>query len=146
MTDTITVRKSTMSEIRSVLRSFTMLCDGCHKFYCDCSLSNELSRAKATIKFIDELRNEKEELFYIDNPILLIKRRIIKAIEQAKRPLRFGEIIVRDVYKQRKYNILRNMVKYGEIKSFIRNSHTFYTLVGNKKQHTKHTKKGHYGI
>jgi len=135
MTDTITVRRSTLSEIRSALRAFTMLCDNCHKYYCDCMLHNELSKAKFIIKTIDNLRNEKEERYYIDNPLLSIKRKVILALEQAKRPLRFGEIIMKDVYKQRKYSILRDMAKRGEIISFVKNERTFYAL--NKGHNNK---------
>jgi len=34
------------------------------------------------------------------------------------------------VYKQRKYNILRQMVKNHEIRSFVKNKQTFYALAG----------------
>lgn len=141
MDSVVKVRRSFLNDIRAFCNSFAGLCEGCFMKPCNCPNVDIISRAKHLIMRIDNIRDAEEERYFIDNPNEEMFARIIRAIEQAGRPVRSEEIRLEGVYRQRKAWALKHMVRHGRLEMSIENNVPFYSvgIYGNAttQQHKK---------
>jgi len=148
MDEVIKVRRSFLNEIRAFCNCLTSFCNGCYHNPCNCGMENEIRIAKQMIVKLDNLRNAREEQYFIANPIEENELRIKKAIIKAGRPVRFGEIYLERTSKQKKNWLLERMIRRGALEITISNGVRYFALPcrNGNTHNNNNTKKGHYGI
>ena len=111
----VKVSRSFLNRIRGFLNIFAGECRGCMRRVstgcvgCDSLVASELMRE------IDNIKDSKEERYFVENPSEEIKSRIVRALEQAGKPVPSVCIRLSGVDKQRKRVILRKMFAAGII-------------------------------
>ena len=125
----VKVRRSFLNELRALLVAFRSLCDSCYRGACDCILSDEMARAKRMIVRIDNLRDAREERFYVEHPENELFDRILIAVRQGGGRVRPQEIRV-GVSRQRKHKALKTLVRRGKLLRQVTDGETFYAIKG----------------
>lgn len=152
MDDKIQVPLSFLTQLRGFINIFASECDVCYRSKSNC-IGCVYGRAKKLIIELDHVRDVREEQYFIDNPFEERMHRIIKAIQQAGRPVLSKEIYLPDVYRGLKRWTLKTMCERNILGSTVGEDghYRFYIKKGlpksnptNKKQLKKKGK--NYGI
>lgn len=132
----VSVKRSFLNEIRGFLNVFARLCSGCFRRPCDCENYITINRAKRLISEIDAVRDADEENYFIENPAEERFARILKAVEQAGRPVRSDEIRLEGVYRQKKFSTIKTMVRRKMLSVTVRGGVKYYEIFSDTDKHT----------
>lgn len=135
MDSVVKVRRSFLNEVRGFCNMFASLCERCFSKPCNCANAEIIHRAKNLIFRIDNIRDADEERYFVENPSEELFARIVKAIEQAGRPVCAKEIRLNGVYRQRKQWALNHMIKKGRLELTLVNGTRYFSVgsYGNNK-------------
>lgn len=115
----IKVQRSFLNVIRGFLNVFAQQCNCCMRAKPISCVGCMYGRAKDLMRQLDAVRDAEEEKYYIDNPMIARQKRIVRAIEQADRPLLSKEIKIPDVSRGLKKWTLKIMCERNILGSFV---------------------------
>lgn len=125
----IKVPRSFLNTIRGFLNVFAQQCANCLKSKPISCVGCLYGRAKDLIRQLDSIKNVEEEKYFVANPVEERQRIIIKAINQAGRPLLSREIRVPGITRHLKKWTLKEMCRRHILKSLVdRDGHYRYSI------------------
>lgn len=130
----VKVRKEFLADVRGFCRTFTSVCESCYNRPCNCPQMDIIRRAKGIILRIDNIREAEEERYFVENPRELVYACIIRAIQQAGRPVSSREINLRSIltnrryYRQHKNIAINQMLRKGLLEMTLVNGKRYFNV------------------
>ena len=116
MVETVTITRELIGRIRAFINQFALNCYSCMRRVEIGCIGCENLRAKVLVAEIDNIKENVEARYYINNPVEARFARAVKAIEQAGRPLKAREIDMSDVSSNLKKWTLGRMCELNILK------------------------------